>query len=67
VITAWRRGDLVGLRLGGLTAEEAMALERPAITYLREQLCSRLARQVSRAYWRWLHLTSGRRLGDRFL
>jgi hypothetical protein len=32
VIAAWRRGDLKGFRLGGLTAEEAVALERPAMT-----------------------------------
>jgi hypothetical protein len=67
VITAWRRGHLKGLQLGGLTGEEALALERPAMTYLREQLRSRLARQVGRAWWRWLHPTSGRRPGDRFL
>jgi hypothetical protein len=67
VIAAWRRGDLTGLRLGGLTAEEALALERPAMTYVREQLRQRLARQVGQAYLRWLHPTSGRRPGDRFL
>jgi hypothetical protein len=44
-----------------------MALERPAMTYVREQLRGRLARQVGRAWWRWLHPTSGRRPGDRFL
>jgi hypothetical protein len=67
VIAAWRRGDLTGLRLGGLTGEEVLALERPAMTYMREQLRQRLARQVRRAWWRWLHPTSGRRPGDRFL
>jgi hypothetical protein len=67
VIAAWRRGDLRGLRLGGLTAEEALAVERPAMTYVREQLRGRLARRVGRAWWRWLHPTSGRRPGDRFL
>jgi len=66
VIAAWRRGHLNGLQLGGLTVEEALALERPAMTYVREQLRSRLARQVGRAWWRWLHPTSGRRPGDRF-
>jgi hypothetical protein len=35
VIDGWKRGDLLGLRLGGLTAEEALALERPAMTYVR--------------------------------
>jgi hypothetical protein len=67
VTAAWRRGDLTGLRLGGLTAEDALALERPAMTYVREQLRQRLAQQVGQAYWRWLHPTSGRRPGDRFL
>jgi hypothetical protein len=67
VVAAWCGGDLTGLRLGGLTAEEALALERPAMTYLREQLRGRLARQVSQAHMRWLHPTSGRQPGDRFL
>jgi hypothetical protein len=67
VITAWRHGQLNGLRLGGLTGEEALALERPAMTYVREQLRDRLAHQVGRAYRRWLHPTSGRRPGERFL
>jgi hypothetical protein len=67
VAAAWRRGHLKGLRLGGLTSEEAMALERPAMTYVREQLRGRLDRQVGRAYRRWLHPNSGRRPGDRFL
>jgi hypothetical protein len=67
IIAAWRRGDLTGLRLGGLTAEEALALERPAMAYVREQLRTRLASQVGQAYQRWLHPTSGCRPGDRFL
>jgi hypothetical protein len=67
VIAVWRRGDLNGLRLGGLTGEEALALERPAMTYVREQLRQRLTRQVGQTYLRWLHPTSGRRPGDRFL
>jgi len=37
------------------------------MTYVREQLRERLARQVWRAWRRWLHPTSGRRPGDRFL
>jgi hypothetical protein len=67
VIAAWHGGHLKGLQLGGLTAEEALALERPAMTYVREQLRQRLARQVGQANLRWLHPTSGRRAGDRFL
>jgi hypothetical protein len=67
VIAAWRAGHVKGLQLGGLTAEEALALERPAMTYVRVQLRDRLSRQVRRAWWRWLHPTRGRRPGDRFL
>ena len=67
VVAAWHRGDLNGLQLGGLTGEEALALERPAMTYVREQLRSRLAREVSRQYLRWLHPTSRRRPGESFL
>jgi hypothetical protein len=67
VIGGWERGDLPGLQLGGLTAEEALALERPAMTYVREQLRQRLDRQLGRAFRRWLHPSSGRRPGDRFL
>jgi hypothetical protein len=66
-VAAWRSNHLKGLQLGGLTGEEAMALERPAMTYVREQLRQRLARQVGRSYRRWLHPTSGRRPGDRLL
>jgi hypothetical protein len=67
VVAAWRRGDLLGLRLGALTAEEALALERPAMTYVRAQLGDRLQRQLARAYRQWRHQTSGHLSGDRFL
>jgi hypothetical protein len=67
IIAAWRSGHLKGLQLGELTAEEGLALDRPAMTYVREQLRGQLARQVRQAWWRWLHPTSGRRPGDRFL
>jgi hypothetical protein len=67
VVAGWQRGDLLGLRLGGLTAEEALALERPAMTYVRGQLGDRLQRQLARAYQRWRHKTSGHLSGDRFL
>jgi hypothetical protein len=36
-----------GLRFGGLTAEETLALERPAMTYVRGQLPDRLGQQVA--------------------
>jgi hypothetical protein len=67
VIAAWRGGHVKALQLGALTGEEALALARPAMTYVREQLRQRLARQVGQAYRRWLHPTSRRRPGDRFL
>jgi hypothetical protein len=67
VVAGWQRGDLLGLRLGGLTAEEALALERPAMTYVRAQLGDRLGRQLAHAYQQWRHPSSGRRPGDRFL
>jgi hypothetical protein len=67
VVAGWRRGDLLGLRLDGLTAEEALALERPAMTYVRAQLGDRLGRQLARADRRWRHPSSGRRPGDWFL
>jgi hypothetical protein len=49
VIAAWHRGHLRGLRLDGLTAEEALAVERPAMTYLRAQLADRLDRRIAQA------------------
>ena len=67
VVAGWQRGDLLGRRLGGLTAEEALAMERPAMTLVRAQLGDRLGRQLAHAYRRWRHPSSGRRAGDRFL
>jgi hypothetical protein len=49
VVAGWQRGDLSGWRLGGLTAQEALALERPAMTYVRAQLADRLQGQLARA------------------
>jgi hypothetical protein len=67
VIACWRRGDVQGLEFEGVSFEEARALERPAMTIARGQLRARLASRVQRAYWRWLHPTSGRRPGETFL
>jgi hypothetical protein len=67
VVAGWQRGDLLGLRLGGLTIEEALALERPAMTYVRAQLGDRLQGQLARASRRWRHQTGGHLCGDRFL
>jgi hypothetical protein len=66
VVAAWQGGDLLGLRLGGLTAEEALALERPAMTYVRGQLGDRLQRQLAHAYRQWRQPSSGRRPDDHF-
>jgi hypothetical protein len=43
IIAAWRGGHVNGRQLGGLTAEEALALGRPAMTHVPEQLRERLA------------------------
>jgi hypothetical protein len=43
ILTSWRCGHLNGLRLGGLTAEEALALERPGY-----DLCARAATPAPR-------------------
>jgi hypothetical protein len=67
VVAGWQRGELPGRRLGELTAEEALAMERPAMTYVRAQLGDRLGRQLTRAYRQWLDPSSGRQPGDRFL
>jgi hypothetical protein len=43
VIAAWRAGHLEGLQLCEVTAAEVLALARPAMTYVHEQLRQRLA------------------------
>jgi hypothetical protein len=67
VVAAWQRGHIKGLRLDGLAAEEALALERPAMTYLRDELGDRLDRRIARAHRRWRSSASRRRTDDRFL
>jgi hypothetical protein len=57
VITAWQDVHIKLVLLAGLTPEEALALERPAMTYVRAQLCDRLQRQLAQAYWQWLSST----------
>jgi hypothetical protein len=64
VIGCWQGGHLPGRQFGGLTAEDALALERPAMTLARAWLRDRLAGQVSQASRQWGHPTSGRRPGD---
>src|SRR5512133_2910205 len=53
VVAGWQRGDLLGLGLGGLSAEEALAMQRPAMTLVRAQLGDRLGRQLAAASRRW--------------
>ena len=67
VVAGWQRGDLLGLRLCRLTAEEALALERQAMTLVRAQLGDRLGHQLARVYRQWQYPCSGRQAGDRFL
>jgi hypothetical protein len=67
VVSCWQRGDLLGLDLPLKPGEDARALTRPAMTLARTALRARLAGQVHRAYWRWLHPTSGRWPGDTFV
>jgi hypothetical protein len=67
VVGCWRAGHVKGLELGGVSVEEARALGRPAMGYLREQLRDRLAREISDQYLRWLHPTSRRRPDENFL
>ena len=67
VVGCWRDGEVAGLQVDDLSFEEARSLTRPAMTYVRGQLRGRLTARLGRAYQRWLHPTSGRRPGDRFL
>jgi hypothetical protein len=66
VVDRWRAGQAKGLEVGAVSVEEARALGRPAMSYVREQLRGRVAREVSREYLRWLHPTN-RQPGDTFL
>jgi hypothetical protein len=67
VVAAWHGGPLKGLRRDGLTTEEAVALERPAMTYVRAQLGDRLGCRIDRAHRRWRSSASRPRPDDRFL
>jgi hypothetical protein len=66
VIGCWQGGHLPGRQVGGLTAEDALALERPAMTLARAWLRDRLAGQLSQASRPGRHPTNGRRPGDSF-
>jgi hypothetical protein len=67
VVAGWHGEQIEGLRLDGLTAEEALSLQRPAMTYLRTQLADRLDRRIARAQRRWRASASRRRPEDRFM
>jgi hypothetical protein len=67
VIGCWQAGKVTGLQVDDLSFEEARSLTRPAMTYARSQLRGRLTARLGRADRRWLHATSGRQPGDRFL
>jgi hypothetical protein len=67
VVGCWQDGEVTGLQLDDLSFEEARSLTRPAMTYVRGQLRGRLTARLARIHRRWLHPTSGRQPGDRFL
>ena len=67
VIGCWQDGEATGLQVDDLSLEEARSLTRPAMTSVRGQLRGRLTARLARVHRRWLHPTSGRRAGDRFL
>ena len=67
VVGCWRDGEVTGLQVDDLGFEEARSLTRPAMTSVRAQLRGRLTARLGRVHRRWLHPTSGRQPGDRFL
>jgi hypothetical protein len=67
VIGCWQDGEVTGPQVDDLGFEEVRSLTRPAMTYVRGQLRGRLTARLARAHRRWLHPTSGRLPGDRFL
>jgi hypothetical protein len=67
VVACWQRGEVRGLQFPLEPGEDPRALVRPAMTLARAELRARLERLVARARRRWLHPTSGRQPGERFL
>jgi hypothetical protein len=67
VIGCWQDGQITGLQVDDLDFEEVRSLIRPAMTIVRGQLRGRLTARLVRVHRRWLHPTSGRQPGDRFL
>jgi hypothetical protein len=67
VVGCWQDDEVSGLQVDDLGFEEARSLTRPAMTFVRGRLRGRLTARIARVHRRWLHPTSGRRPGDRFL
>jgi len=67
VVGCWLDGEVTGLQIDDLGLEKARSLTRPAMASVRGQLRGRLIARLARVRRRWLHPTSGRRPGDRFL
>jgi len=62
-----RRGEVRARWYYELSAWDAKALGRPAMTYARAELRDRVAGWLGKEYMRWPHPTSGRRPGETFL
>jgi hypothetical protein len=64
VVQLARRGQVRARWYHDLTAWDAKALGRPAMTYARAELRDRLAGWLAEQFMRWLHPTSGPRPDD---
>jgi len=64
VVQLARRGQVRARWYHELTAWDAKALGRPAMTYARAELRDRLSTWLAEQYMRWLHPTSGPRPDD---
>ncbi len=67
VVQLARRGRVRARWYHELSAWDAKALGRPAMTYARGELRERVAGWLGEQYMRWLHPTSRRRPGEPFL
>jgi hypothetical protein len=67
VVQLARRGQVRARWYHDLSAWDAKALGRPAMTYARGELRARLDAWLAEQYVRWLHPASGRRPGEPFL
>jgi hypothetical protein len=67
VVQLARHGQVRARWYQGLSAWDAKALGRPAMTYARAELRDRLDAWLAEQYMRWLHPTSGRQPGEPFL